>query len=190
MKIDEAEQAIKKILPEKRFVHSVSVSETAGRLAKKYGGNEEKARLAGMLHDIAKYFSNDELKAMILSKPGTWHDCLDYSDKLWHAPAGAIYVQEKYGIDDSDLLQAMIYHTTGRKQMTLLDKIIFLADYIEPGRDFPGVEEVRKAAEMDLDTAVLLELQKTIMHLLNQQQRVYPKTFEAYNELVNRHANK
>jgi predicted HD superfamily hydrolase involved in NAD metabolism len=190
MKIDEAQQAIKAILPEKRYVHSVGVSETAGKLAEKYGADERKARLAGMLHDIVKYFSDDELKAMILSKPGTWSDCLEYSDKLWHAPAGAIYVEETYGIVDLDVLNPMIYHTTGRKQMTLLEKIIFLADYIEPGRDFPGVDEVREAAEQDLDTAVLLELQKTITHLLSKQQSVYPKTFEAYNGLVREQKNK
>lgn len=184
MKIDEAQQAIKDILPEKRYIHSVGVSETAGKLAEKYGANEKKARLAGMLHDIVKYFSDDELKAMILRKPGTWSDCLEYSDKLWHAPAGAIYVEKMYGIADLDILNPMIYHTTGRKQMTLPEKIIFLADYIEPSRDFPGVDEVREAAEQNLDTAVLLELQKTITHLLSKQQSVYPKTFEAYNDLV------
>ncbi|MFT8310011.1 MAG: bis(5'-nucleosyl)-tetraphosphatase (symmetrical) YqeK [Sporolactobacillus sp.] len=189
MRIDEAKKTIKEILPEKRYIHSVGVSQTAGELAKKYGGDEEKARLAGMLHDIVKYFSDDELKSMILRKPGTWSDCLKYSDKLWHAPAGAIYVQEQYGVNDSDLLNAMIYHTTGRKQMTLLEKIIFLADYIEPNRDFPGVDEVREAAKQDLDHAVLLELQKTITHLLSKQQSVYPKTFEAYNDLVQEQIN-
>ncbi|WP_028982555.1 bis(5'-nucleosyl)-tetraphosphatase (symmetrical) YqeK [Sporolactobacillus terrae] len=184
MQIDEAEQAIKEILPEKRFVHSVGVSETAGKLANRYGGDVYKARLAGMLHDIVKYFSDDELKAMILRKSGTWSDCLKYSDKLWHAPAGAVYVQDKFGIDDPDILNAIIYHTTGRKEMTLLEKIIFLADYIEPNRSFPGVDTVREAAERDLNEAVRLELQKTIAYLVAKQQSVYPKTFEAYNDLV------
>ncbi|MCO7175657.1 bis(5'-nucleosyl)-tetraphosphatase (symmetrical) YqeK [Sporolactobacillus kofuensis] len=190
MKINEAEQAIKAILPEKRFRHSVGVSETAGRLAEMYGANKEKAELAGMLHDIVKYFSDDELKTIILRKPGTWSDSLDYSDKLWHAPAGAIYIEETYGIKDPEILNAVIYHTTGRKQMTLLEKIVFLADYIEPGRDFPGVDEVREAAERDLNLAVFLELQKTIIYLLSKSQSVYPKTFEAYNDLVQQQKNK
>lgn len=190
MKIEEAEKAIKAILPEKRYRHSVGVSETAGMLAEQYGGDKDRAKLAGMLHDIVKYFSDDELKTMILRKPGTWGDCLDYSDKLWHAPAGAIYIEETFGITDSDILNAVIYHTTGRKQMTLLEKIIFLADYIEPGRNFPGVDEVREAAKQDLNQAVFLELQKTITHLLSKSQSVYPKTFEAYNDLVQQLKNK
>lgn len=184
MKIEEAERAIKDLLPEKRFRHSVGVSETAVKLAEKYGADVEKARLAGMLHDIAKYFSGEELKAVILRRSDISNDFLNYSDKLWHAPVGAAYVQEHMGIDDREVLDAMTYHTTGRNEMSLLEKIIFLADYIEPGRDFPGVDVVRETAVVSLDGAVLQELQKTIIHLLEKRQSVYPKTFEAYNDFV------
>lgn len=184
MNIEEAEQAIRDILPEKRYVHSLGVSETAGKLAEKYGADPYKARLAGMLHDIVKYFPDDQLKRIILRRADISNDYLAYSVKLWHAPAGAAYVQENYGIDDREVLNAMAFHTTGRKSMTDLEKIIFLADYIEPGRDFPGVDEVREVAGRSLDEAVFQELQRTIIHLLNKRQRVYPETFEAYNDLV------
>lgn len=184
MRIEEAEKAIKEILPEKRYKHSVGVSKTAEKLAKQYGANCDKAKLAGMLHDIVKCFSDEQLKAIILRSTDVSHDYLDYSDKLWHAPAGAVYVKETYGIDDQEILDAMTYHTTGKKNMTLLEKIVFLADYIEPGRDFPGVDEVRQAAAENLDTAVYLELQKTVIHLLEKEQRVYPQTLEAYNDLA------
>jgi predicted HD superfamily hydrolase involved in NAD metabolism len=185
MKIEEAEETIRALLPEKRFRHSIGVSETAGRLAEKYGSDVKKARLAGMLHDIAKYFPDDQLAAIIRRRKDVPDDFLEFSDKLWHAPVGAVYAEEKLGITDREILDAITYHTTGRKKMTLLDKIIFLADYIEPGRDFPGVDEVRKAAESDLNEAVYQELQRTMMHLLEKRKSVYPKTFEAYNDLIN-----
>ncbi|WP_100488655.1 bis(5'-nucleosyl)-tetraphosphatase (symmetrical) YqeK [Sporolactobacillus pectinivorans] len=188
MKIEEAERAIKDLLPEKRYRHSLGVSETAVKLAEKYGADVEKARLAGMLHDIAKYFSDEELKAVILRRSDISDDFLNYSDKLWHAPVGAAYVQEHMGIDDREILDAMTYHTTGRNEMSLLEKIIFLADYIEPGRDFPGVDVVRETAAVSLDDAVLQELQKTIIHLLEKRQSVYPKTFEAYNDFVKKNS--
>ncbi|RYM05287.1 HD domain-containing protein [Sporolactobacillus sp. THM7-7] len=184
MKIEEARRAIKELLPEKRYTHSLGVSETAGRLAEKYGAEPAKARLAGMLHDIVKYFSDERLEAMIRRRSDISDNYLNYSSKLWHAPCGAAYVQETYGIDDPEVLCAMTYHTTGKRNMTELDKIIFLADYIEPGRDFPGVEEVREAASRSLNEAVFLELQKTIVHLLDKRQKVYPDTMEAYNEMV------
>ncbi|RYL91555.1 HD domain-containing protein [Sporolactobacillus sp. THM7-4] len=184
MKIEEAQQAIKEVLPEKRYLHSLGVADTAEKLAEKYGADSEKARLAGMLHDIAKYFSKDELEAIIRRRTDIPDDYLDYSDKLWHAPAGAAYVQERFGLNDREVLSAMTYHTTGRKNMTKLEKIIFLADYIEPGRDFPGVNEVRKTAGESLDEAVFQELQRTIIHLLEKRQSVYPETVEAYNDLV------
>ncbi|TGA99558.1 HD domain-containing protein [Sporolactobacillus shoreae] len=184
MRIEEAEEAIRSLLPEKRFRHSVGVSKTAVKLAKKYGADVEKAGIAGMLHDIAKYFSDADLEAAIRRRADISNDFLEYSDKLWHAPVGAVYAQEKLGIEDREILDAMTYHTTGRQNMNLLEKIIFLADYIEPGRDFPGVDEVREVAAENLDNAVYLELQKTVIHLLEKRQSVYPKTFEAYNDLV------
>jgi putative HD superfamily hydrolase of NAD metabolism len=186
MKIEEAEETIRRLLPEKRFRHSVGVSETAGKLAKKYGADHEKARLAGMLHDIVKYFSDEQLAAVIRRREDVPDDFLEFSDKLWHAPVGAVYAEEKLGISDREILDAMTYHTTGRRNMTLLDKIIFLADYIEPGRDFAGVDEVREEAGKDLNEAVYQELQRTIIHLLENRKSVYPKTFEAYNDLINK----
>ncbi|MFX3616023.1 MAG: bis(5'-nucleosyl)-tetraphosphatase (symmetrical) YqeK [Sporolactobacillus sp.] len=186
MKIEEARQAIEKILPDGRYRHSLGVSETAGKLAEKYGADKEKAALAGMLHDIAKHFSDDELKVIIERRQDIDNDFLDFSDKLWHAPAGAAYVQETYGIEDPEILQAITYHTTGRTAMSLLEKIIFVADYIEPGRDFPGVNEVRETAKESLEEAAFQELQRTIVYLLEKCQRVYPKTFEAYNDLARR----
>lgn len=184
MKIEEARQAIKELLPEKRYTHSLGVSSTAGRLAEKYGADREKAELAGMLHDIVKYFPDEKLRIMIERRPDISNDYLQYSHKLWHAPAGAVYVEETFGITDREILNAIINHTTGRKGMSALEKIIFLADYIEPDREFPGVDEVRAASVDSLDGAVIEELRRMIVHLLDQRQRVYPDTFNAYNDLV------
>jgi predicted HD superfamily hydrolase involved in NAD metabolism len=184
MKIEEAQSTIREMLPDKRYRHSLGVSETAGKLAARFGADVDKARLAGMLHDIVKYFPDKKLKQLIEQHPNISNEYLSYSNNLWHAPAGAAYVEQTLGVKDRDILNAIIYHTTGKKDMTRLEKIIFLADYIEPGRDFPGVEDVRKAAENSLDEAVFEELLRTITHLLDQHQRVYPDTFFAYNDLV------
>lgn len=184
MKIDEAKEAVKAILPAKRFKHTLGVVETAEKLAGRYGADVGQAKLAAMLHDIAKYFSKEDLQALIERRKDIPKDVLDYHLSLWHAPAGAAYVQEHYNIQDQAVLDAITYHTTGRKDMTKLEKIVFLADYIEPGRDFPGVDEVRAIAEQSLDEAVIKSLQNTIILLVQKRQQVYPLTLNAYNDLI------
>jgi predicted HD superfamily hydrolase involved in NAD metabolism len=111
-------------------------------------------------------------------------DLLDFHSELWHAPVGSYLVEQEAGITDREILDAIAYHTTGRIGMTLLDKIVYLADYIEPGRSFPGVDEVREMAEKNLDVALIQAVRNTIVFLMSKKQAIYPDTFHTYNDLI------
>lgn len=192
MKLDEARDIVNQLLPDIRYQHTLRVVECASSLARKYGEDVERIELAAMLHDLAKYFSKEQMKQLIEKRPDYNQDVLNYHLSLWHAPAGAIYAEEELAITDKDILNGILYHTTGRKKMSRFEKIIFLADYIEPGRDFPGVQETRILADQNLDAAVTMALQKTIQYLTGRQQQVYPDTIDAYNEMIlisRRHVN-
>lgn len=183
MEREAALNLVKEQLTEHRYVHTLGVAETAVKLAKQYGADEKKAELAAIFHDYAKFRPKDEMKEIIVTH-GLPKDLLDYNSELWHAPAGAYLVKQEAGITDQDILDAIRYHTSGRPGMTKLEKIIYLADYIEPGRHFPGVDEVRELAKSNLDEALIKAVQNTILFLMKKNQPVYPETFYTYNDLV------
>lgn len=185
MKIEEAILCVKQHLPEKRFKHTLRVAKEAVQLANRYKVNQYKAELAAIFHDYAKYRSLHEMKRWILDSPLP-KDLLQYHHELWHGPVGAILVEKKYGITDPDVLSAIRYHTTGRAYMSMLDLIIYVADYIEPGRNFSGVEEVREVAEKDIIYASWLITRNTIQHLSDSKVKIYPDTFYAFNYLTDR----
>lgn len=174
-------QIVKNQLTDKRYEHTVGVLETAERLAMNYSADMNEVQLAAIFHDYAKFRPKEEMKTIILEQKMD-QELLRHHHELWHAPVGAYLVQTEVGIENEPVLQAIKCHTTGRENMNLLDKIVFLADYIEPGRSFPGVAEVRKLAEEDLDLAVLQALQNTILFLLEKKQPIYPDTIYTYNE--------
>lgn len=175
-------QIIKKHLPEKRYIHTIGVTDTAITLAKQYGADEKKAEIAGIFHDYAKYRPKQEM-IDIINEEDLPKDLLMYSSELWHAPVGAILVKKEIGITDEDILRAIRSHTTGRARMTTLEKVIMLADYIEPNRSFPGVDDVRELAKLELNKALIVSIQNTIQFLLNKNELIYPKTIETYNDL-------
>lgn len=111
-------------------------------------------------------------------------ELLSYNSELWHAPVGAYLVENEVGIHDRDVLQAIRYHTSGRPHMSLLEKIIYVADYIEPGRQFPGVDEVREVADNDLNEALLLSIQNSIIFLVKKKRAVFPLTLQTYNYFI------
>lgn len=183
MERNEALELVKGQLPEKRYVHTIGVMEMAISLAKKYGADVKKAELAAIFHDYAKYRPKEELRQIIIDEklpPSLLH----FHSELWHGPAGAFLVKKEAGINDEEILTAIAYHTTGRENMSLLEKVIYLADYIEPGRNFPGVAEVRDLAEIDLDKAMLKSLQNTIAYLVQKGSLIYPDTVHAYNDFA------
>jgi len=136
-----------------------------------------------LTHDYAKERSDDEF-IQVIRQNGFDLDLLHWNNAIWHGIVGADFVQRELSIDDEEILQAIRLHTTGAADMGLLDKIIYVADYIEPGRNFPGVEEAREIALVDLDKAVAYETKHTLLHLINQEAVIYPKTIETYNHWV------
>lgn len=187
MNRETALKLVKEQLTEHRYQHTIGVMETAIWLSQKYGGDEKQSELAAIFHDYAKFRPKEEMKEIII-KEKMPSDLLQYNSELWHAPVGAYLVEKEVGIADQEILNAIRYHTSGRSQMTLLEKIIYLADYIEPGRHFPGVDEVRELAKNDLDQALIRAIQNTIIFLMKKSQPVYPDTFITYNDLVMRRA--
>ena len=157
---------VKDAMTKARYEHTLGVEFTAAALAMRYGVSIEKAEIAGLLHDCAKCIDDED----------KFDDCKKYKIELTdvekknpfliHSKLGAVYAKKIYGIDDELILLAIRYHTTGRPDMTLLEKIIYIADYIEPGRDkAPNLKEIRKMAFMDIDEAMYLILKDTLSYL-------------------------
>lgn len=168
---------------DKRYDHTLGVAESARQLAIRYGADPDKAQLAGYLHDYCKCWPVDKMFE-ILVRHDMPTELLEGEKELWHAFAGAIVIQSDLGITDPEILQAVRYHTTGRVGMTLLEKVVCVADYIEPNRNFPGVEEIRALAQENLDAALALALGGTMQFLIEKKKTVFPLTLLAYNDLI------
>lgn len=178
-------QAVQMRMSERRFKHVLGVEETAIALAEQFGESPEKASIAALTHDYAKERSDEEFQLAI--ERGNYAnktELLKYGNAIWHGLVGAEFVARELNISDEEILNAIRLHTTGAAEMTLLDKIIYVADYIEPGRSFPGVEDTRVIALRDLDQAVAFETKHTLAHLIEAENPVYPKTIETYNRWV------
>lgn len=183
MEIRKYDAVLKEKLTKDRYEHTIRVYETAMQLAKKYGASIEKVSQAALLHDIAKCEPVENLQEAIY----TYHlpaSLLEFNEELWHGPVGAKWLAEKFKIDDEEVFNSIYYHTTGRANMSLVELIIFVADYIEPGRSFPGVEEVRELARADIKQAAQKALQNTLIFLISKNATVHPDTIAAYNELT------
>lgn len=164
----------------KRFAHCVRVSQTAAKLAKLNNYSENKAALAGFVHDYAKQVPVEEYREVI-KKEDFDQDLLNWNRAIWHGIVGTYFIKKDLKITDPEILQAVRRHTTADIEMTTLDKIVFMADFIEPGRDFPGVDEARKITFKDLDAGVGYQLAHTLEYLIQQRSKIYPRTLEAYN---------
>jgi predicted HD superfamily hydrolase involved in NAD metabolism len=175
---------VREQMTEHRFIHTLGVADTAVKLARKYGANENEADLAGLLHDYCKYWEKEQMERVIVQADSIPNELLMYDKELWHAPVGAYIVEKELGIQNKDVVSAICFHTSGRENMSLLEKIVWLSDYIEPNRVFPGVEEVRAIAEKDLDQALIKAFGNTISFLAKQGRKIYPITLEAYNYLI------
>lgn len=183
MNREKALSIVKEQITEKRYLHTIGVMDTAIKLAKIHGADVKKSEISAIFHDYAKFRSKEEMKKIIIEQK-LQQDLLEYDSELWHAPVGAYLIKKEVGIFDMDILNAIKYHTSGHINMTKLAKIIYVADYIEPGRIFPGVEEVREVADKDLNLAVILTLRNTISFLMKREQVIYPDTFFTYNEMI------
>ena len=172
----------------KRFVHTLSVAGTAASLAMCYGADLEKAEMAGLLHDCAKCIDVRKMQRLC-EKAGLEVSSYERnSSSLLHSKAGSVLAAEKYGCTDPDILNAIRYHTTGRPGMSLLEKIIFVADYIEPGRyTAKNLPEIRKMAFEDIDEALMKILYDTLVYLNSTGNTVDPmtqKTYDYYRQML------
>lgn len=179
---DELVAALHEHLSDHRADHCLRVEQQAMTIAAEVGADVTKAGLAGLLHDYAKERSNEEFIAMI-KKEHLNPDLLNYGNAIWHGVVGRYFIEKELNIYDEEILQAIERHTVGDPEMTTLDKIIFVADFVEPGRNFPGIADARAALKQSLDAAVAFELQHTILYLVEKQVKIFPRTFETYNVL-------
>lgn len=177
-------EEIKKRLNPDRLYHSLNVADEAKKLAKHYGADEQKAFTAGLLHDILKNTPDSELLQYFERNGIMLTETERASRKTWHAMAGADFLRRELHVTDADILSAVRWHTTGRAGMTLLDKVLFVADFISADRDYPGVERMREKAYVSLEDAMLEGLQFTINELVENAWPVHEDSIRAYNELV------
>jgi len=175
---------LKKELTLPRYQHSLGVAETAVALAKRLGGDVFKARLAGLLHDCARDLPASRLLIMAETFGIPITDIEAAEPVLLHAPVGARLADIKFGVDDREIFQAIKCHTTGGPGMSLLDQVIYLADFIEPGRKYPGVEKLRDIAEKDFEAAVVAAFDQTLNYLIAKNGLIHQDTVVGRNELL------
>jgi len=182
--VTQCEQIIKSFLTKERFYHSCCVSKEAGVLARRFGADAEKAEIAGMLHDIMKDTGpNKQLK--IMERFGIILSNIEkQKPKLWHAISGTAYIEHELGVQDPDILSAVRWHTTGRKDMTLLDKVIFIADFNSADRDYDGVWEMRRLAKTSLERTMIEGIVFTANEQFEKKLLLGTDMIDAYNDAV------
>lgn len=184
MTFEEYRQEIECTLSPYRAHHSVCVAQEAVKLAKHYGADIQKAETAGILHDSTKEMPPQEQLQMIADFGIILSQVEKNSPKLLHAISGTVAAQKRFGVTDPEILGAIRCHTTARAGMTLLEKVICLADFISADRDYDGVEKLRERAYQDLDGTLIECLAFTIWELSEKQSMIHPDTVAAYNELI------
>ncbi len=172
------------MMGEHRYTHSVNVSKEAKKLAKLYGGDVEKAEIAGILHDITKEMPKEEQLQIITDSGIILDEIQANAPKLWHGISGSVYIKQHLGIDDEDILNSIRYHTTGRAGMSLLEKIIFVADYTSEERTYNGIETMRKRSRKSLEDAMLYGFNFTFENLSSRELAIHPDELYCYNEIV------
>lgn len=170
-----------------RLEHTIGVAYTAASLAMCYGADMEKALVAGYLHDCAKHLSGEELLKICKKNNLPVSETEEKNpSSLLHGKVGAFLAREKYDVEDEEILSAICYHTTGHPGMTLLEKIIFLSDYMEPGRDkAPNLPLIREMIYKDIDKALLKVLKDTLEHLKSSDKPVDDMTQKTYDYYMN-----
>lgn len=185
--MDIIKKHIRGLMDDERFAHSLGVMELSGELARIYGENEERARFAGLCHDAAKMFPPEEQKKLLeIAYEGKPHDRIVFETKaLWHGPAGAVYVKEHFG-GDEEIFDAIFYHTIGKEKMTMLEKIVFLADCIEVNRDseFDWAKDTREIAKRDIDKAIVITVDKSLESIIKRNLIIHPGSVELRNGIL------
>jgi len=186
---DEIKLLLKSRLTEQRFIHSLNVADMAQKLADRYDADREKAYFAGLVHDSTKNIPDNE-QLQIMKNGGIILTSEEKSNpSLYHSISGSVYVRDELKCFDDEIISAIRYHTTGKANMTLLEKIIYVADFISAERNFNGVEYMRKLAFEDLDKACLFAVDFSIPNLIGRRVVLHPDTVALYNDLIMKKVN-
>ena len=176
------QKEMKEALNEDRFEHTLGVMYTAESLAMRYGVDMTKAAVAGLLHDCAKCIPNAQKLKMCKKNDIEMTEMEEKNLSLLHAKLGAYLAKEKYGVDDPEILSAITWHTTGKPDMSMLDIIIYMADYIEPNRDkAPNLKQIRKLCFENIEEALYQVLEGTLEYLGNRPDMIDPMTKISYD---------
>ena len=181
LSVEEIKKYLKENLKESRYNHTLGVCEIALELAELNGVSKEKAEIAALAHDVAKNLSKEEMMKIIKDNNIILSNVEKENMNLWHSIIAPIVAEEKLGITDEDILDAVRWHTTGKEDMSVLTKIIYIADMIEPGRSFPGLEDIRKETFEDLDKGVYTGLTHSMQFLLSKNLLIDENTIKARN---------
>jgi len=184
LSIEEMKLYLKANLMEKRYAHTLGVADTARKLAKLNGVSEEAAEIAGLAHDVAKNLSKEKMKELMIENNIALSKIEENNANLWHSIIAPIEAKDKLKIEDEEILDAIRWHTTGKENMSTLAKIIYIADMIEPSRNFPGVDDIRKITFEDLDRGVYRGLTHSIEFLLIKNLLIDENTMKARNYLL------
>ena len=182
--IEEYKALLKSRLSDYRYNHSLCVAQSAVELAKKYGADPAKALVAGLLHDVTKEADRAEHFALFEESGMTLSELECRNPKLWHAMSGAAYMRVKLNIDDEEILSAVRYHTTARAGMTLLEKIIYIADFISADRVYDDVDIVRELAQKSLEETMEYTQVYSINDLLKKHSPIHPDSVACYNDII------
>ena len=180
------EELIEKLqdrLSNKRFEHVMRVEETAIEMAERLGVSTIEASIAGLLHDYCKELPKDEMYDLA-KKYFPFLDKYISNPSIWHAYAAAYVARNEFGVNNVNIVDAIAVHTIGWGYMGPLSQIIFIADYIEPGRDFKGVDKARKLAEDDLEEAVIYKLKQNLIQILDEEEFIYAPSVDIYNSWI------
>lgn len=185
--LEKIKEHIRALMNEERFAHSLGVMEFSGELAYIYGVDVQKAKFAGLIHDAAKQLPAEQQKALLeKAYKGKEPDPIVFENKsLWHGPAGSVYVRENFDADE-EICSAVFYHTIGKENMTMLEKIVFLADCIEVNRDseFDWAKDTRETAKTDIDRAILIAVDKSLESIIKRELIIHPGSVSLRNGIL------
>ena len=179
--LDLVREKLASVLTEKRFIHSLNVADTVVKMAKHYGADEKRTYIAGLLHDCGKSYKGNAAREFA-KETGYEPDEIEWLQPgLLHGVIGEYIARHEYGVTDTEVLAAIRWHITGRAGMSVIEKIIYVSDYIEPGRGFTGVEAMREEAFRNLDRCIVLCANSTIRYVVENGYLLHPKTVETSN---------
>lgn len=184
MNMEIIDKQIQKIMKRDRYQHVCRVVQLAGEIAEYYNLSVNKVKIAALIHDCAKNYSLTELKILIKKYDIKLSIVEKKIPKIWHAYIGAEIAKDVFKIDDYEILQAIRYHSTACKNLSLVGKAVYIADKIEPHRDFTGLKKIQKLLWEDMDLAMLELLDQEIVFLITKKLLIHPDTLEARNQII------